>query len=251
MTVAKVFRAIARKVKAASTSVAGVIEIATQTEADAGTDTKRAMTPALTARLISAATLALNAAISAIPRPSKATNTDVDAETDDTKYMTVAKVFRAIARKVKAASTSVAGVIEIATTTEADAGTDTKRAMTPALVKRVAEKVNSGVAAVELTKSNVQSGGFRLAASQFEGKNDVFIVFDASGGGLLSDSVFFPKSVILPSVGYDNRRAVAYHHDVDTIAYLEIVLRAVNGVTNNFYEVSFNTPNVTVRFFAL
>lgn len=82
-----------------------------------------------------------DAAVSAIP--AKATNTDVDGETDDAKYTTVAKVFRAIARKVKAATTSVAGIIEIATQAEADAGTNTTTAMTPALVKRRIDAIST------------------------------------------------------------------------------------------------------------
>ena len=46
MTVAKVFRAIARKVKAATATVSGIVELATNSEVDAGTDTVRAVTPA-------------------------------------------------------------------------------------------------------------------------------------------------------------------------------------------------------------
>ena len=68
--------------------------------------------------------------------PDKASNTDIDGETDNSDYVTVAGVFRAIARKVKSASTTVAGIIEIATSTEADTGSDTSTAMTPALVKQ-------------------------------------------------------------------------------------------------------------------
>ena len=44
-----------------------------------------------------------------------------------------------LAEKVKDASTTRKGIIEVATAAEADAGTDTSRAMTPALVKRVAD----------------------------------------------------------------------------------------------------------------
>ena len=82
---------------AATDALAGLVERATQSEADAGTDNERYMTPSLVKRRINA-----------IPRPSSPPS----------------------------ASTSRAGIVERATTTEADAGSDNERYMTPSLVRR-------------------------------------------------------------------------------------------------------------------
>ena len=60
MTVLKVFRAIARKVKIASNRIAGIVRLSTQAEADAGINTTTAMTPALVKRRIDAAGGGLN-----------------------------------------------------------------------------------------------------------------------------------------------------------------------------------------------
>ena len=91
--------------------------------------------------------------------PPKATNADVDGETDDTGYTTVLKVFRAIARKVRAASTTAAGLIEIATAGEADAGAATDKAMTPSLTKRLIDKIR------QLPKTTRSEAGRYLVVS--------------------------------------------------------------------------------------
>ena len=146
MTVAKTFRAIDRKVKNASTTVAGIGMLARATDVGSTeTDTSRLLTVATGKTLIDrlappARFLPAGGTKGQIPHkksatdydvewtdptaavavPAKATNTDVDTETDDTKYVTVAKVFRAIARKVKAATNSAAGIVTLARNEDVD-----------------------------------------------------------------------------------------------------------------------------------
>jgi len=165
MTVLMTFRAIARRVKLATTRTAGIIQIASNTEAQAGTDETKAMTPGGTRGLVASI---LNA--------FKAGNTEIDGESDDTKFVTTAKVFRAIGRKVKTASSTVAGIVELANQTEADAGTDTTKAMTPALVKRV---VDAGGGGGGLT--SVGAGGKKLSAGDFYVSNAKASDFDGLG----------------------------------------------------------------------
>ena len=116
----------------ASTTVKGIIEIADTTESDTGTDTEKAMTPAL-----------VKARIDAIPDSSAtvkglielATSGEASTGTDTTRAMTPALVKARIDAATPNSSTTKRGLIELATSTEASTGSDTSRAMTPALVK--------------------------------------------------------------------------------------------------------------------
>lgn len=119
--------AIAAKLAAATTTVAGLIELATNTEVQTGTDPTRAVTPAgLSART---ATETRTGII------ELATNAEVLAGADTARAVTPAGVKAAIdasTTEVAAASTDAAGIIEIATIAEALTGTDTTLAVTPA-----------------------------------------------------------------------------------------------------------------------
>ena len=160
VTVAKLFRGVARKVRAATKTIAGIVELASNAELDAGTDDVKAVTPAGARRITGAKvspaertagtesgvrrfspedvkSMVDSHAPSGGTTLQKATDSDVDAETNDTKYVTVANIYRAIARKVRAATKTVAGILEIATNAELDAGTDDAKAVTPAGLRRV------------------------------------------------------------------------------------------------------------------
>ena len=126
-------RGLAERTPDASATAKGLIEIASQSEADAGTDTTRAMTPALVKRIADNASPTIRDASATQKGVIEiATNAEVDAGTDTARAVTPAGV----ARRTPNASASARGLIEIASQSEADAGTDTARAMTPALVKR-------------------------------------------------------------------------------------------------------------------
>lgn len=97
---------------AASTTGAGVVELATTAETTTGTDTARAATPA---------------GVKAV----------ADTKADSSHSHT--------AGDLPSASTSASGVVELATTSETTTGTDSTRAVTPAGVKAVADtKADSG-----------------------------------------------------------------------------------------------------------
>jgi len=119
--------AFANMKQAATTSATGVIEIATGTETNTGTDATRAVSPdglddwAGSAQVTTLGTIGTGTwqgtAINATYLDGQSgTNTGDEA----------------------AASTSTAGVVELATVDEAIAGTDTNRAVTPEALKEVA-----------------------------------------------------------------------------------------------------------------
>jgi hypothetical protein len=104
-----------------SETVAGKIEVATQTETDTGTDDERAITPD---KLANATT---------VVKPGDAAGGDLTGTYPDPS--------------VVQASTTVAGKIEIATDGEVDTGTDTDRAVTPAGLAQADTVVKPGDAA--------------------------------------------------------------------------------------------------------
>ena len=172
MTVAKVFRAIARKVKNASVTVRGIVLLARDEDvATTETDTSRVLTVAAAKTLIGRLT-------SGGSGLDKASNTDVDTETDDTKYMTVAKVFRAIARKVVNASTAVRGIVLLARAEDVGAKeTDTSRVLTVAMAKALVSRI----------AGTVVLAGTREPTPQ-DGADGDFWIYGGNNGQLLSIS---------------------------------------------------------------
>ena len=121
------------RIKDASESDKGFVELATTTEATTGTDTERAVTPAgLAARTP-------DASASAKGLVELATTDEASTGTDTERAVTPA----GLAARTPDATDSVKGLVELADQTEADTGTDTTKAMTAALVKRL---VDAGIA---------------------------------------------------------------------------------------------------------
>lgn len=102
----------------ASETIAGIAELATQTEVNAGTDTERIVTPATLAGRTATETRAGIAEI--------ATQTETNTGTDDARIVTSAKLAG------RTATDTRAGIVELATQSETDIGTDTTRVITPA-----------------------------------------------------------------------------------------------------------------------
>lgn len=138
---------------AASETVVGGAEIATQAETDAGTDNTRTITPA---KLASYKTNILDPAYTT-PAASEtvagiaeiATQAETDAGTDNTRMVSPAKLaaFKTnvldtayVASPLPAASETVAGISEVASQAETDAGIDDTRIVSPARLK--AHKTN-------------------------------------------------------------------------------------------------------------
>lgn len=109
--------AVLGTVPAASTSVAGLVALATGTEAQIGTDSNKAVTPS---------------ALAAVA----ASNSDVSTGTATNRFVTPASLVSRLA------TTAVVGLIRLATNAEAQAGTATDRAITPAAL---ASLVGTGV----------------------------------------------------------------------------------------------------------
>lgn len=128
----------------ASETVAGLVELATQTEVNTGTDTARAVTPATLSGRSATETRSGLVEI--------ATQGETNTGTDDTRTVTPAKLAG------RTASTTQTGVVELATDAETQTGTDATRAVTPAnLSARSATETRSGL--VELaTDAETQTG---------------------------------------------------------------------------------------------
>jgi hypothetical protein len=109
----------------ATTSVKGIVELATNAEANAGTPTARAVTPANLQAYTGASTIATVGTITTGVWQGTEISTTYIANTSGTNTGDEPN-----------SSTSVRGIVELATTTEASAGTDSQRAVTPAGVKQ-------------------------------------------------------------------------------------------------------------------
>ncbi|MDD4970756.1 MAG: tail fiber domain-containing protein [Paludibacter sp.] len=107
-------------IPAASLTVAGKIELATQAEVTAGSDAVRAVCPSTLAGIVISETQKAMIEI--------ATQAEVTTGTDDVRAVTPLK----LATAVPAASESAAGKAEIATQAETNTGTDNARFVTPA-----------------------------------------------------------------------------------------------------------------------
>ena len=126
----------------------GVIEIATETETNAGTDNERAITPLkLKTYVDNPANIPfateIQRGISEI-----ATQVEVDTGIDDEKIVTPLKLRNLISDPINlpSATTTEKGIIEIATDIETQTGTDNERAITPAnLSSRTATETRTGI----------------------------------------------------------------------------------------------------------
>ena len=102
---------------AASATVAGVVELATDAEVTTGSDTARAVTPAGLHQKTTSAT--------AIGLVELATDAEVTTGSDTARAVTPAGLHQ------KTSSATAIGLVELATTAETATGTDTARAVTP------------------------------------------------------------------------------------------------------------------------
>jgi len=114
---------------AATESTAGIAELATQAETNAGTDDARIVTPL---KLDAKIAIAVPAATEATAgRAELATQAETNAGTDDARIVTPLKLVTYTATILPTASETVAGKAELATQAETNAGTDDLRIVTP------------------------------------------------------------------------------------------------------------------------
>ena len=134
----------------ASATKTGLIELATQTEVDTGTDTSRAVTPATLNSYVDDAI------------GSNITDSDLNVSTPANESTTIAPSRQVVAETINSnlndASVSQKGFVELATNTETQTGTDAVRAVTPAsLASLTATASRRGL--IELaTQTEVDSG---------------------------------------------------------------------------------------------
>lgn len=111
-------------ISAASETVAGKVELATDTEAQTGTDTARAITPA---NLQSVTATATRKGVAEL-----ATDAEAITGTDTARVITPANVKAVLDGRTASASTT--GLIELATAAEIATGTDSTRALVASLL---------------------------------------------------------------------------------------------------------------------
>ncbi len=144
----------------ATTTVKGIVELATTAESQTGTDTTRASTPSG----VNAAVLTILAANPATTSKAGivelATNAETTTGTDAVRAVTPAGLAAVIAALPPGggggwtavdASTTVKGIVELATDAETTTGTDTVRAVTPSnvaaalIAQRAADAAGKGI----------------------------------------------------------------------------------------------------------
>jgi predicted methyltransferase len=174
-------------VAAASTTVAGKIEIATNAEATAGTATDKALVPS---NLSSIGTSQLNNDSGFITSGLQSGD-NVSELVNDSGYLTT----------VAAASTTVAGKIEISTNAEATAGTATDKALVPSNI--------SSIDLNQLDEISYTAGvGINGQVLTYVHANNQWEAAAASGGGFTYNSITSASSPVTA--------AVSNHYGSDT-----------------------------------
>lgn len=113
----------------ATTTVAGIVPIATTAQVNAGTDAGSAVTPlTLAARL---ASVLVGATTEAAGLIKLATQAMVDTGTDNNSAVTPATLKKRLTDLWVSATTTVSGVLKLATQAQVDQGTDSSTAVTP------------------------------------------------------------------------------------------------------------------------
>lgn len=139
--VQKINAAIPASPPSASTTVKGIVELATSAETISGTDTERAITPAGLA--------STTATVSRAGLVELATNTETQDGTDTQRAVTPASL------SARVGTESQSGILQLATQAEAMAGTESSKAMTAI---RVAQSINSRLAAEYSAQYTVSPG---------------------------------------------------------------------------------------------
>lgn len=162
---------------AATTVARGFVELATNAEAQAGTDATRAVTPAAAKSAFLEIDMG-NATASSAATTSKsglvelATSAEALAGTDITRALTpgtAAAAFLEIdlgnASAASNATTAKSGLVELATDAEALAGSDTTRAVTPAAAKSAFLQIGMGNATAASNATTTARGLVELATN--------------------------------------------------------------------------------------
>lgn len=180
----------------ASETLAGVIEIATQPEVDAGTDSTKAVTPSTLTPFVSNPANLPNATETSRGIAEIATQVEVDTGVDDEKIVTPAKLNTYVAAELAdpanlpLATETEPGIAEIATQAEVDAGTDDERFVTPAKLGTFVTNEISNPA--NLPSATETSEGVAEIATQAEvdaGTDDSRFVTPAKLGTFVSNEI--------------------------------------------------------------
>lgn len=163
----------------ATTTVTGVVALATGSEVATGTDSNKAITPST---LLSRTSTATRTGVIQL-----ATEAEVQAGSDSTKAITPATLYS------NTATGSRRGVVELATDTETQTGTDTTRAITPAnLSSRTATTTRTGLVE-KATQAEMDAG----TAERYPDAATVkTFVDDSDWKAILTASGFYYEEVI-------------------------------------------------------
>lgn len=154
----------------ASETVAGIIEIATQAETDAGIDDVRAITPEKLAGRTASETQSGVIEI--------ATQTETNTGTDDARAVTPAKLAGRTSTETRA------GVVELATQAETNTGTDDTRAVTPLKLKTNVDLHINDTSDAHDASAISYAGGTGMSATDVEAAVDELATEKANASDL-------------------------------------------------------------------
>jgi hypothetical protein len=197
----------------ATSSVAGVIEIATQGEVSTGVDNTRAVTPLTLKTVLDIGNFLPIASTTVRGIVELATTAEASAGVDTTRAVTPAGLAAALAGgSVPDATTTVKGIVELATGPEVQTGTDSTRAVTTAaLVTRTATEARTGLAEIATTAEVTAGTDDQRIVTPLKLKQRLDVAIPTNTSDLVNDGdgvndfatvdqipQFINKTVILP-----------------------------------------------------
>ena len=235
----------------ASATVKGIIEIATNAEVTAGTDTVRAITPSSLTSITKLGTIGTGTwqgtSISTTYTAAKVTSVVAGAGID------VSSTTGAVTVSAEAASATNPGVIEIATNAEVTTGTDTVRAITPSSLTSITKLGTIGTGTWQGTKiasAYLDNDTAHLSTTQTFTGTKTFtskVVLDTDSGDNVDLFTDYTATVAASSVttiaSYTSAAAVAVYfdyriNDATTNLRAGTVMAISNGSTVAYTEYS-------------
>ena len=235
----------------ASATVKGIIEIATNAEVTAGTDTVRAITPSSLTSITKLGTIGTGTwqgtSISTTYTAAKVTSVAAGAGID------VSSTTGAVTVSAEAASATNPGVIEIATNAEVTTGTDTVRAITPSSLTSITKLGTIGTGTWQGTKiasAYLDNDTAHLSTTQTFTGTKTFtskVVLDTDSGDNVDLFTDYTATVAASSVttiaSYTSAAAVAVYfdyriNDATTNLRAGTVMAISNGSTVAYTEYS-------------
>ncbi len=203
----------------ASTTVIGIVELATDAETQTGTDTVRALTPSnLTARTATETRTGI---------VELATDAETQTGTDTVRALTPSNL------TARTATETRTGIVELATNAEAQTGTDTVRALTPSNLTAAFRGTNQSLTANGYQRLPggmiLQWGTTASIATGVTANVTLPIAFQTTN--LYSNTI----GVGVPTVGSNTNNAI----DTRSTTAISFVNRYLNSLPFNWFAIGY------------